>query len=409
MEWNWIGELRMMKELDLKPNFSDLERRYGIDRHKLKQCYELGKIPDRKKREFGSQWDVYENEIRKAFEKPGVSKIAVYRYLENRYGTLPGTYGGFRSYTLRKNILTRKTMNTHVLYETPPGEQLQFDWKENLNFTLKNGDRIHFNVFSATLGYSREHVFLFTYHKTTDDLIRCLIETFRRLGGTTKKIFTDNMTAIVSIQSKNRNRNPRIVQLCKDLGVTLQLAKVRTPETKGKVENSNKFMNWLAPYNFELETVQELITTIEETISKQCNKQVNQGTKVPPAILFEKEKEYLTPLTNLNLLDSYLKQHKREKVPSTLLVYYQGKRYSVPKQYIGCYVDIYPNEQSIYIYYNKKLVAIHTITQNHINYDKSHYTEALKDTIKLKNIDIEEAAESNLKRLARLGGKCNAR
>lgn len=33
METNLIGEMNMMKETGIKPNFSDLARRYGVDRH----------------------------------------------------------------------------------------------------------------------------------------------------------------------------------------------------------------------------------------------------------------------------------------------------------------------------------------------------------------------------------------
>ena len=87
----------------------------------------------------------------------------------------------------------------HVLYETPPGDLIQFDWKESLSIHLVDGTLIEFNVFSATLAFSRKHIFIYTKTKTKNDLIRCLIETFRRLGGTTKRVLTDNMSAAVSI------------------------------------------------------------------------------------------------------------------------------------------------------------------------------------------------------------------
>ena len=33
MERNLIGEMNMMKESGAKPNFTDIARRYGVDRH----------------------------------------------------------------------------------------------------------------------------------------------------------------------------------------------------------------------------------------------------------------------------------------------------------------------------------------------------------------------------------------
>ena len=37
---NLIGELRIMKDFDIKPNFSALQREYGNDRHTIKKYYE---------------------------------------------------------------------------------------------------------------------------------------------------------------------------------------------------------------------------------------------------------------------------------------------------------------------------------------------------------------------------------
>ena len=45
-------------------------------------------------------------------------------------------------------------------FETPPGRQLQFDWKEDVGMVGANGEVLEFNVFTATLGYSRGHVFI---------------------------------------------------------------------------------------------------------------------------------------------------------------------------------------------------------------------------------------------------------
>lgn len=138
-------------------------------------------------------------------------------------------------------------------------------------------------------------------------------------------------------------------------------------------------MNWLLPYDHEIESVDQLIRTIEETIMSQCNMEVNSGTNMPPALLFRKEKEYLKPLPNKVMLSSYMVEHYRKKVPESLLIVYKGSKYSVPARCLDQYVDIYPVEGNmIYIYRNKELVATHTISQNTVNYDENHYREALK-------------------------------
>lgn len=54
---NLVGELKLMKELNIKPNFSDLQRKYDIDRHTTKKIYDNGGIIERKRRKLGSKWD----------------------------------------------------------------------------------------------------------------------------------------------------------------------------------------------------------------------------------------------------------------------------------------------------------------------------------------------------------------
>ena len=334
----------------------------------------------------------------------GANKRAVYNFLRNEHPEIKGTYSGFCDYLRRKDIRCKVSVTPHPLYETPPGKQIQADWKENLSIHLRDGTLVEFNVFSATLGYSREHVFLLSFSKTEEDFIRCTIETFRRFGGVTEILKTDNMSAIVSVKGNKKNVHPHIRQFFKDIAVDLELCQVKVPQTKGKVENSNKFMNWLIPYEGELNSIDELKSLIEETITAESNRQINTGTNMPPATLFAKEKEYLKPLCNDVLLDSYLQKHTTQLVDETMLIYHKGNRYSVPASCIGKRVKVYEIENHLYIYDNKKPITIHTISQNRINYDTDHYTEALK--IRLgKNLEedvIAQMARENLERLNKL-------
>lgn len=162
-----------------------------------------------------------------------------------------------------------------------PGEQIQVNWKENLIIHLSDGREIRFNVFSATLGFSRKHIFIYSATKTTNDFIRCTIEVFRRLGGTTRKLLTDNMSAIISVKGSQKKVHPEISRFFVDLDTELKLAKARTPQTKEKDENSNKFVKWIYPYDGNLDSEEELIDTIEHVIADQCNSQINTDTGLP--------------------------------------------------------------------------------------------------------------------------------
>ena len=403
---NLLGELRIMDDFNTKPNYSDLARRYKMDRHTIKKYHDNGGVPERKKVKRKSKWDEYYDDIIMLFSLPSTSKMAIFQSLNYKHnGNLPGDYSSFRSYTWRKNLTCKKGDNTpHVRYETDPGEQLQFDWVENLTIHFKNNESHFFHVFSATLGYSREHIYIYSPTKTTEDLLRCLLTTYQKLGGKTKKAKTDNMSAIVSIRDSHRKIHSHVKSFFDDLEVKLELCDVRTPETKGKCESANRFVKWIKAFDYQISNVDELISIIENYITSQCNSTINQSTRLPPAKLFLKEKDHLQPLGNKILLGTYITKHKRQKVPSTLLINYKNGQYSVPKKYIGKVVDIYVISSQLYIYYNSSLVTIHSITQNKINYNEEHYKEGLAARLKTSEKDINELAEMNLNRLKKLGG-----
>ena len=76
---------------------------------------------------------------------------------------MPG-YNAFTHYWRRHDIAFDGggRPEPHPRYETPPGRQLQFDWKEDLRMTSRPGEAFEFNVFSATLGCSRMHRFVYS-------------------------------------------------------------------------------------------------------------------------------------------------------------------------------------------------------------------------------------------------------
>jgi len=392
-EINVLGMLEIYRSYNMKPNFSELSRIYGLDRHTIKKYYDQGgKKVITRQRESG--FDPYKDEIISVMKKPGVTKKAAYEYLKDKHEVIP-SYSQFRKYTQKYGIQLPKDTTPHVRYETKPGQQLQVDWKEDIKMTSKYGEVFEFNVYSATLGYCRYHKFIYSKTKGMEDFLRCTIDTLNQLGGMPKEILTDNMGAIVSINDGIKRKHKKILQFEKDLGITIRLCKARAPETKGKDESANRFLAWLKPYDGEFEDEAELIQILS-CINRNVNREKNQTTNIPPCALFEKEKEYLTPLPNKVLLDSYIENVEIQMVPQTLLVRYKGSGYSVPRQFINKRVKLVPIDDKLQIYYNTELIAIHTLTNQKFNYEYGHYVSALNQTIKNEELDIEKIAQENL-------------
>ena len=393
-------ELIILRELEIKPNYAELARKYNCDYRTVKK-YNAGYEGKPSTRRRKSYLDQYENEIKEKINKIGATKKSVYEYMKDKYLNV-GSYSNFRYY-IKKHKLMSKNINNqpHPRYETEYGQQMQFDWKEDIKLTNKQGEIFEFNIFSATLSASRFHNFIYSKTKTREDVERCLVKCFERMQGRPKEILTDNMSSIVNTKSKKFVSE--FITFCKDMEIKPQKCKISSPETKGKVESSNRFINWLIPYDGEFDTEEELIHIIEK-INKKANQEINSTTGATPLFLFEKEKEYLLPLPNKELLERYKNDTKLCKVSNGFLISYKGSQYSVPPKFINKTVKVRELNNKLYIYYNEELIASHEISEYKINYRKEHYSEGLMYAIKDNNIikKIDEIVERNLELISKL-------
>lgn len=394
-------ERKIMKHQSI--NFTQLGTKYGVDRHTISRHYETIKNGPSKRKRRKSLIIDYETEIKERL-KEGDSIKSIYMSLLNRTSfDLLKSYSNFKQYINRwykDSKIDGKRFVARYRYETPPGEQLQFDWVEKLSLHLSNGELVQFNLWSATLGYSRYHYYKIAENLTEQEMKSCFISTVINLGGLPSIALTDNMSSIVSIRGNKKYIHPTVSQFFKDLGVKLVLCKTRHAYTKGKVEVSNKYQNWLNPYDYKFTNKSDLYNGVEEILS-QSNYQINSELKVAPYFLFKKEKETLNKLPNINILKSYINDLVEKIVNISSLIDFKGAKYGVPKEYINKKVLIRETEKNIYIY-NSCLKLICTYEKYKFGI---HYTSGLYNIAKMKNETIDDfkiRVENNLARLARL-------
>ena len=402
MELNLIGTLTMFKTMGMLPNFSELARTFKKDRHTIKKMYDGKEKKERKKKP--SELDPYVDEIIEILSHTGTKIKSAYWYFKNER-KIKCSYDNFKTFVKKNKLLEEaKTGVPHPLYETDPGKQLQVDWVESIKLATIKGEIIEFNLFSATLGYSRFHYFEYTEFKTEADFKRCLIHFFKKIGGITKEVLTDNMSAIVTISDGKRIIHPSIVQFFKDIEVKLSLCKARTPQTKGKDEVSNKYAQWLNSYDGKIKNKEHLLKLIDK-LNTDINNQKNTGTNYPPVLLFTKEKEYLRPLPNKELLDSYEEEMRSCKVPSTFLIEYKGAKYSVPPYLINKTIKYKEVNGMLFIYYKGDLVSVHDLNKsNKVNYHEDHYKNGFIGKLK-NNDEIDELTKQNLAKFKNFGEK----
>jgi len=382
----------------LKPNYSALGRAYGVDRRTAKKMYN-GTL----KKEHRSKSSKLDKHVGTIKEKLSITTNmnAIYKYIIMNIDDDIGSYSNFRKYINKnKELLIIKDKTAKVRFETDYGNQLQFDWKGPITLHYKNGEEIKFYIFSATLCASRLHCYVYSKFMTIEEVERCLIEGFNMIGGVPEECLTDNMSSIINYSQKEFV--PAFKTFAKDMEFIPKHCKVCHAWTKGKDESCNRFMTWLLPYDYEFNSEEELIEILKR-INNEINKQPNQTTGVSPISLFQKEKEYLQPLPNQTIIENYLNALIAVKVQNTMLFYYKGCEYSVPQKFIGQTLKVKENNNKLYVYYNKKLITTHEISNKKINYHKNDYIEGLSSSMPDKTQDqVETLAEHNLELLNKL-------
>ncbi|MFZ2462526.1 MAG: IS21 family transposase [Caldibacillus thermoamylovorans] len=393
------AELNILRCLNMKPNYSDLARKYGVSRQTISK-YDKG-FEKKETRNRKSKLDKYREEIEEKINLAGATITGVYKYFYSKDKTI-GTRSNFDYYIRKHKLRSKNKSVVHPRYETKPGEQLQFDFKEDITMTSRNGEIFKFNIFTTTLGYSRMHKFTYSKSKTKEDVFRCLIEAFKYYGGVPKRLLTDNMSSIINVKTKKFTEEFR--QFAKDFNFTPEKCNVRSPQTKGKVESANRFISRLVPYNYEFENEEELIEIINR-LSDEVNNEINQTTRLKPIMLIKKEKEYLSPLPNKEIIESYLNYMKPTTVHNDSMIYYKGKRYSVPHKFINKILKIRELDNKLYIYNNTDLIRIHPLTQKIINYHEDDYKKIMAEKISFRSEgDIEAFTIRNLEILDNLKG-----
>ena len=129
--------------------------------------------------------------------------------------------------------------------------------------------------------------------------------------------------------------NEKLYSFSKDAGFMPKSCLAYKPQTKGKVEAVAKLINRLKVYNNEFDTFSDL-DLIVRNFNDEINREVSTSTGKSPIVRFKEEQKYLNPLPNLDIFEEYLnlKPNKR-KVTSESMINVDGKKYSVPPQYIN--------------------------------------------------------------------------
>jgi transposase len=396
----------------MKVNYSEIARELSIDERTAKKY--VGGFIKKKTKERTSKIDPFHDTIKELLtdtERRFFYKRVLYQYLVDNHG-LKCSCSAFRRYINKypnfREAFTKTRRDAPkdkapMRVETNPGQQMQIDWKEDMIFKLKGGETITVNILSMLMSNSRFRVYRLSMRKTRDIVMFFLNDAFELIGGVPKEVVTDNMKTVMD-QPRTRKSvgkvNNVFYQFSKDYGFEVKPCIAGRPNTKGKVEAPMKILDELFAYNGKLSYF-ELHKKLNE-INERENSKLHPSTGKIPILHLQKEKDSLLPLPNEKIRNLYSIKSVELSVNPQSMIHHKSNQYSVPPEYMGKKVLLQVHDNCLHLYYNTKIIAIHEISEEKLNYRPEHYHEIVKRTF--SNSDEEKILETARQNLKALGG-----
>lgn len=354
-----LNAIIQMEEVKDMINKSELARRFNCSINTVNKYLETQQN-EKKTRKYTSKLDNFKGIVIEKVDDYSANGRAIYNFLKDKGFT--GSYGIVSKFIKdhKKEEQNKATMR----FETTPAFQAQVDWKENFKLINKAGKEFEINIFLMILGYSRYKYIELTLDRTQDTLFECILHACNNFGGVPHEVLFDNMATVVDRLSSTYRAvviNKKFAQFAKDVGFVVNTCRPYRPQTKGKVECVAKLMDRLKVYNREFSTIEDLEQIVNKLMEEINNEDINFVEK--PIDRLKEEQKYLSSLPPLDCISQYFRQNKGYKVSKESMVTYKKHKYSVPIKYIGKYLTIAENEDTLNIYYTTDLVATHKISR----------------------------------------------
>jgi transposase len=251
-------------------------------------------------------------------------------YVEAQDQGFTGSYATVRRFV--QPLRAAQSVTAVYRFETPPGLQAQVDWAFFGRVDL-DGTRRPLAAFIFTLGFSRAKFVEFVTDISTPTFLACHQHAFEYLGGVPKEILYDNLKSVVLRRAylvAQSQFNPLFVDFATYYNFTQRLCAPYRAATKGKVENTVKFVRHGFFDGTPFASLQELNRKVQLWCN-DVNQRLHGTTHVAPIDRLEAEQ-----LASIEGRPPYpIIQSYERRISRDCYVNFLGNRYSVPHTFAG--------------------------------------------------------------------------
>lgn len=279
--------------------------------------------PQFKARKYAKELDNYQQDIAEMLAKKYIGTRIHAELIKQGYqGSLSSVHRYLRG--IKEEEERTQLATTRV--ETPPGRQMQYDWKE---WKLPvGGQLIKIYLHEVVLAYSRKKHYSFSKTITAQDVIRAIAEAIHFFGGVAPELVIDNPKQMVIIHTQDVvYYNEEFLRFCGLYGIQPEACRNYRARTKGKVERPFYYIQEHLLRGLEVESFQEFEERLK-VFRDEYNQRPHSELKESPEERFKREKDHLRPLAFVEPTVLYSREPK--KVSNDGYISCAGNLYPVP-------------------------------------------------------------------------------
>jgi transposase len=279
----------------------------------------------------------------------------------------PGKQDHFRA--LISEVRPRKQKEAFLRTETLQGEQAQVDWGIFGKIAAGKSATRQLSCFVMVLSYSRRTFAMFFQDQKQSTLQKAHNLAFQYFGGVPRKILYDNMKSVVLSHKKNEIRfNQDFLKYAKNLSFEPFATNVRSPEEKGKVERTIRYIRNSFFIGRKFDNIDHLNQQLQQWLIKVTDERKHQTeASLTVKQAWALERRVLRPIP------AHLPPPTEEisaTVSKTCYVQYDTNFYSVPTKFSGEDVVIIASHDDVQIMFGDVEIARHRRSWN-----RKYYTE----------------------------------